>query len=175
MGYRSGGCLPEPKWLIASPKWWTITCSGSASSLENTVYMMKVKSSKPDPTLDLGYNGWDKAPPHIGSDERKSQVVLVSSREVCACWVTSIHCESFEVVGMWNQHCRFAMHIIFMSLEIQRVRVTAYHSLAAGWLCEPVVEGEDSLCLVPYLRCLVRRYDRGRLDVVQSTGGKRTT
>ena len=64
------------------------------------------------------------------------------------------------------------MHIIFMSLEIQRVRVTAYHSLAAGWLCEPVVEGEDSLCLVPYLRCLVRRYDRGRLDVVQSTGGK---
>ena len=64
------------------------------------------------------------------------------------------------------------MHIIFISLEIQRVRVTAYHSLAAGWLCEPVVEGEDSLCLVPYLRCLVRRYDRGRLDVVQSTGGK---
>ena len=73
---------------------------------------------------------------------------------------------------LWNQHCRFAMHIIFISLEIQRVRVTAYHSLAAGWLCEPVVEGEDSLCLVPYLRCLVRRYDRGRLDVVQSTGGK---
>ena len=64
------------------------------------------------------------------------------------------------------------MHIIFISLEIQRVRVTAYQSLAAGWLCEPVVEGEDSLCLVPYLRCLVRRYDRGRLDVVQSTGGK---
>ena len=28
------------------------------------------------------------------------------------------------------------------------------------------------MCLVPYLRCLVRRYDRGRLDVVQSTGGK---
>lgn len=64
------------------------------------------------------------------------------------------------------------MHSFFISLEIQRVRVTAYHSLAAGWLCEPVVEGEDSLCLVPYLRCLVRHYDRGRLDVVQSTGGK---
>ena len=64
------------------------------------------------------------------------------------------------------------MHIVFISLKIQRVGVTAYYFLAAGWLCEPVLEGEDSLCLIPYLRYLVRRYDRSRLGVMQLTGGK---
>ena len=39
------------------------------------------------------------------------------------------------------------MHITLFSLEIQREGVPAYHSPAAGWLCEPVVEGEDSLSL----------------------------
>ena len=69
MAFKFGGFHRELKLQTRWPKWWIMPCSVNVSSWGSTVYMMKVKSSKPGQTLEADCNGCGRAQTHIGSDD----------------------------------------------------------------------------------------------------------